>query len=136
MNKDHIRIMGDWFVWAVCFPKKYYPTIEEAKKKYHELFKDGMYQVEKIEEHQVGLFRYWVKTSYEYNEWDEKIDYKFVEDYNPKKKYSERFAPTCWCFMLDLSRDYTDYINKTLHTDEHMSFKEFLKEKDKGENNG
>lgn len=36
--------------------------------------------------------------------------------------------------MLDLSRDYADYLNRTLHTDEHMTFKEFLKEK--GENNG
>lgn len=131
MNKDRIRIIGNpWFMEAICFPKKHYPTIDDAQKKYDELYSDGMYVIEAIEEHQVGLFHFFVRTSYEYNEFDEVRDYMFVENYNSNKKYSERFAPTCWCFILKLSKEYTEYLDSTVHNVSNMiTFQEFLESK-------
>ena len=110
---DKVRIIGETFwIYAFCFPKKYYPTIEDAMHRFNEEYKTEMWDIVKITEHQVGLFHRWVKTSYEYDEWDEYWDYMYVEHYNKNKKYTERFAPTCWCFEVDLSEKAQKELNK------------------------
>lgn len=112
---DKVRIIGQSFwIYAFCFPKRHYPTIEDAKKHYDEHYKDGIWDVVRITEHQVGLFHRWVKTSYEYDEWDECWDYMYVEDYNKHKKYTEKFAPSCWCFEMDLSEQAIKDLDKSL----------------------
>ena len=116
---DKVRIIGETFwIYAFCFPKKHYPTIEDAQKHFDEFYKNDSWDVTKITEHQVGLFHRWVKTSYEYDEWDERWDYMYVEDYNKHKKYSERFAPSCWCFEMDLSEKAVKALNKGLSDNE------------------
>lgn len=111
---DKVRIIGECFwVYALCFPKKDYPTIEDAMKRYNEFYKTDMRDVVRITEHQVGWFHRWVKTSYEYDEWDDYWAYMYVEDFNKDKKYSERFAPSCWCFELDLSEKAIKELNES-----------------------
>ena len=37
---DKVRIIGETFwIYAFCFPKKYYPTIEDAMRRFNEEYK-------------------------------------------------------------------------------------------------
>ena len=55
---------------------------------------------------------YCEKTSYEYDEWEEYYDYRYADEYRPNKKYSERFAPSCWCIETDFSPEHIKLIDE------------------------
>lgn len=107
MKKDYVKIIGGFMIPSIyCFPKHHYPTKEEAIQKYLDCYVDGSEVIDKITEHQVGCFHIYEKTSYEYDEWEDYYDYRYADHFNPYKKYSERFAPSCWCIETNFSKEY------------------------------
>ena len=113
MAKDYVKIIGGFMMPCIyCFPKRHYPTKESAIEKWKNDYKDGSEVIDTITEHQVGCFHILEETSYEYDEWEEYYDYRYADEYRPNKKYSERFAPSCWCIETDFSPEHIKLIDE------------------------
>lgn len=105
MKSDKVIIIDFFMEPAIyCFPKKYYSNKEDAENVFNQKYKNENEILIRITENQVRLIRQWYRCSYDTCEYDEKIEYMYMSEYRPNKKYSERYARSCWCFETDLSK--------------------------------
>lgn len=101
-----IKMIAGWQIPTIyCFPKKFY-TKEQAINYYKKHFETKLETMGKITEHQVRLFHWNERVSYEYAEYEEKIEYRYVNEFLPNKKYSEKYAPSCWCIESEFTEEY------------------------------
>lgn len=116
--KRKIRIIGGWMMPTIyCFPKQSY-TKQEAIDYYKKYFETKLETIGQITEHQVKLFRWDERVSYEYAEYEEMIEYRYCDEFAPNKQYSEKIAPSCWCIEGKFTEEYDniwlDILNKRL----------------------
>lgn len=88
-----------------CFPKKYF-TKQQAIT-IAEKIKSKLEDIEKVTSHQVRLIHCWYRCSWDVPEYDEDWRYVYLdEEYGKDRKFSERYAPTCWCVETTFNEEF------------------------------